>query len=648
MAKLENIKVNSIVRGLVADSAVTVKHVKLLGDNVLEVTFVDAEGNPNHQLVFRDQEAQLEIVHQTRPFSFSADPNLFKLVSEAQRIRLGYLFDPLTAINTSSVDPLPHQITAVYQVMLNRQPLRFLLADDPGAGKTIMTGLLIKELIIRGDVAKCLIVAPGSLVEQWQDELDQKFNLNFDVLTNDAIQSSRTGNWFQEHQLCLARLDKLSRNDDLKAQLETVDWDLVVVDEAHKMSAHYFNNEVQYTKRFRLGHRITKQSLVRTTDLFPDVLKACADLRTLTNEQLEFEAFACLRDLSGQVDLRATKVVEAAHPKADFRWVTCLGSFLARVIIKDDTRRERIRAAGARMASSRFIACNEIEVTPFLEAKPAGPSRKVKVAWDDRRFLVVNLKTSNLLHDLEMELSRIVDDPEMRDALKFCLDRDDGYIAEYLNTQFKFEPITEQQPIPAPNPEAKTKTPGSENRETSAELEDSGKGSLPDNTEEDDDSSDEEDDQNNVSDDTQARDEVPTGKRNTDPDKPKADPRFETLKRHLKNRGFVLSQAGDVFTHQDGSCVQKKNNPFHCWEETDAKGELTHRYWFAPKSIYEGFEMPAELWTLIHQSPAHYQIVEPLNGAEATLTLATDIVDGVNNRWVKVYPSRYLIRAEQN
>jgi SNF2 family DNA or RNA helicase len=267
MAKLENIKVNSIVRGLVADSAVTVKHVKLLGDNVLEVTFVDAEGNPNHQLVFRDQEAQLEIVHQTRPFSFSADPNLFKLVSEAQRIRLGYLFDPLTAINTSSVDPLPHQITAVYQVMLNRQPLRFLLADDPGAGKTIMTGLLIKELIIRGDVAKCLIVAPGSLVEQWQDELDQKFNLNFDVLTNDAIQSSRTGNWFQEHQLCLARLDKLSRNDDLKAQLETVDWDLVVVDEAHKMSAHYFNNEVQYTKRFRLGQLLssrTRQLLLLT------------------------------------------------------------------------------------------------------------------------------------------------------------------------------------------------------------------------------------------------------------------------------------------------------------------------------------------------------------------------------------------------
>lgn len=267
MAKLEDIRVNSVVRGLMGGGSVTVKHVRLFGDQALEVTFVDAEGTPNTQLVFRDQEAQLEIVNQTRPLSFSADASLFKLVSEAQRIRLGYLFDPLIAINTSTVDPLPHQITAVYEVMLNRQPLRFLLADDPGAGKTIMTGLLIKELIIRGDVAKCLIVAPGNLVEQWQDELDQKFNLNFDILTNDAIESSRTGNWFQEHQLCLARLDKLSRNDDLKAQLETVDWDLVVVDEAHKMSAHYFNSEVQYTKRYRLGQILssrTRQLLLLT------------------------------------------------------------------------------------------------------------------------------------------------------------------------------------------------------------------------------------------------------------------------------------------------------------------------------------------------------------------------------------------------
>jgi hypothetical protein len=112
-----------------------------------------------------------------RPWSFDGDGALFRLVAEANRIRLAHLFDPVLAVHTSLVDPLPHQITAVYEEMLPRQPLRFLLADDPGAGKTIMAGLLIKELIARGDLKRCLIVCPGSLVEQWQDELSRRFHL---------------------------------------------------------------------------------------------------------------------------------------------------------------------------------------------------------------------------------------------------------------------------------------------------------------------------------------------------------------------------------------------------------------------------------------------------------------------------------------
>src|SRR5207248_4347750 len=132
------------------------------------------------------------------------------------RIRLAYLFDPLLAVHTSLVDPLPHQITAVYEAMLPRQPLRFLLADDPGAGKTIKAGLLIKELLIRGDLRRCLVVCPGMLVEQWQDELRDKFQLPFEILTNDALETALTGNWFGEHPLAICRLDKLSRNEDVQ------------------------------------------------------------------------------------------------------------------------------------------------------------------------------------------------------------------------------------------------------------------------------------------------------------------------------------------------------------------------------------------------------------------------------------------------
>src|SRR4029077_3011520 len=156
------------------------------------------------------------------------------------------------------VDPLPHQITAVYAEMLSRQPLRFLLADDPGAGKTIMTGLFIKELIARGDLQRFLIVCPSNLVKQWQDELDRRFHLPFEIMTNDALEAARTGNWFLENPLAICRLDKLSRNEDLQLQLEQVDWDLIVVDEAHKMSASFFSGEVKETKRYKLGRALSR------------------------------------------------------------------------------------------------------------------------------------------------------------------------------------------------------------------------------------------------------------------------------------------------------------------------------------------------------------------------------------------------------
>jgi SNF2-related domain len=117
-----------------------------------------------------------------RAYAFDADGGLLRLASEAYRIRLAHLFDPYLAVSASQIEALPHQITAVYGEMLSRQPLRFLLADDPGAGKTIMAGLLVKELLIRGDLERCLIVAPGSLVEQWQEEMAEKFGLGFDLI----------------------------------------------------------------------------------------------------------------------------------------------------------------------------------------------------------------------------------------------------------------------------------------------------------------------------------------------------------------------------------------------------------------------------------------------------------------------------------
>jgi len=212
-----------------------------------------------NQLLYRHDESRLEVVDQGRPWGFDGDGALFRLVSVAHRIRLAHLFDPVLAVHTSMVEPLPHQITAVYDAMPPRQPLRFLLADDPGAGKTIMAGLLIKELIARGDLERCLVVCPGSLAEQWQDELHRRFQLPFEILTNDKLEAARTGNWFLETNLVIARLDKLSRNEDVKAKLQAPDcgWDLVVCDEAHKLSATIFGGGIKYTKRYRLGQLLS-------------------------------------------------------------------------------------------------------------------------------------------------------------------------------------------------------------------------------------------------------------------------------------------------------------------------------------------------------------------------------------------------------
>ena len=138
-----------------------------------------------------------------------------------------------------------------------RATLRFLLADDPGAGKTIMAGLLIKELIARGDLERCLVVAPGSLVEQWQDELGEKFNLEFDILSREMIETSRSGNPFNDRNLLIARLDVLARNEDLQEKLRrSTEWDVVISDEAHRMSASFFGGEVKYTKRYQLGQKL--------------------------------------------------------------------------------------------------------------------------------------------------------------------------------------------------------------------------------------------------------------------------------------------------------------------------------------------------------------------------------------------------------
>jgi SNF2 family DNA or RNA helicase len=256
--KLDELQVDTHVLGIEPSAPVKILYLKKAGAEAVDVTYELLSGQVLKKTLFLADEDKLSVASELRVWKFDAKPESFKLAAEATRIKLAHLFDPMMAVHASDVMPLPHQISAVYEAMLLKQLLRFVLADDPGAGKTIMAGLLIRELMLRGDLERCLIVAPGSLVEQWQTELSEKFGLRFDLLTNALVESTATGNAFAEHGLLIARLDQLTRKEEWhdKLRAESAHWDLVIVDEAHKMAAHYFGNELKTTKRYELGKLI--------------------------------------------------------------------------------------------------------------------------------------------------------------------------------------------------------------------------------------------------------------------------------------------------------------------------------------------------------------------------------------------------------
>jgi superfamily II DNA or RNA helicase len=258
--RLEDVTPGALVGGVAGDGLVTVVAVRWIGSNAVQLTFRAGDGRLDERLLYRDHEPRLTLRQAAAAFDFSADGALFKLAAEALRIRMVARFDPMLAVHTSDLEPLPHQIEAVYGELLGRTPLRFLLADDPGAGKTIMAGLYAKELMLRGDLERCLIVAPASLVEQWQEELAERFGLRFELLTRQLADAAIDGPVFERFPLLIARMDQLARSGDLKAQLDRCDWDLVIVDEAHRMSAHYFGAELHTTRRYQLGQLLGRHT----------------------------------------------------------------------------------------------------------------------------------------------------------------------------------------------------------------------------------------------------------------------------------------------------------------------------------------------------------------------------------------------------
>ena len=259
--KLEELNGAKNVIGVIDGEPVTVHASAMQPSGLILVFFQTPDGSPSQTFLTADQLERAYIAEERVVSTFNASAEDFKLAHEAFRMQLAGLFDPLVAVNSSDLQPLPHQIKAVYGEFLSRIPLRFLLADDPGAGKTIMAGLYIKELILRGYLKRCLIVVPGGLIDQWRQELLEKFSLNFDQLTKPDLDALDFTNPFAAKDFLIARMDQLSRaTPEVESALDRSQWDLIIIDESHRMSAYFssWRGEAKETKRFKLGKRLSK------------------------------------------------------------------------------------------------------------------------------------------------------------------------------------------------------------------------------------------------------------------------------------------------------------------------------------------------------------------------------------------------------
>lgn len=201
----------------------------------------------------------IEVLSEAELADFSGDAEDFFLGIEGHRIRLAYEFDPFHAVNISQIDPLPHQIDAVYNCILKKPRIRFLLADDPGGGKTIMAGLVFKELKYRGVINKTLIVVPGHLKFQWQREMREKFRDFFEIIDRGVMNAYWGKNIWEERSQCITSMD-FAKQEDVLGAIREVDWDLVIVDEAHKMAAYIYGEKIYRTERYRLGEALSKNA----------------------------------------------------------------------------------------------------------------------------------------------------------------------------------------------------------------------------------------------------------------------------------------------------------------------------------------------------------------------------------------------------
>ena len=392
-----------IVKGPRWPEPITIKKTDIVG-NYIRVVASGVKSNEHvDQMIPQDDLADMSV--QTVETDFSAESWKIFLSLESKRYRFASLYDPLLAMNTSKVDPLPHQIEAVYGYVLKMPRIRFLLAHDPGAGKTIMAGLIIKELKMRKIVNRILIVVPGHLKDQWSRELKDRFSETFTIMSKDYVRAQYGENAWQKENQVITSIDFAKRKENMPS-LSASEFDLIVVDEAHKMSASKYGEKTDKTGRYKLGETLSKNSehflfltatphkgdpenfrlfldllnpgFFKTTKMIKESLKNMDNplfLRRIKEDMIDFEG----NPLFVPRKVRTPEVKLSDPEKILYNEVSCYVKEQYDKALKSDKKRHigfALLILQRRMASSTYALLRSLERRKFrLEKMLKGPDR---------------------------------------------------------------------------------------------------------------------------------------------------------------------------------------------------------------------------------------------------------------------------------
>ena len=441
-----------IVRGPVFPEPVEILVVQPMGADVRLTGAGKSTGRVHHRVLTLAQLAVLEATPEHEPFD--GDALRFRLGVEAMRLALAYEYDPYFSLSIARVDPLPHQLEAVYDNFLALPRIRFLLADDPGAGKTIMAGLLLKELKIRGLVKRTLIITPANLSFQWQREMKEKFREQFEVVRSDVLRANYGMNPWQERNQIVTSISWVSRVEDARESLLRSRWDLIIVDEAHKMAAYSADKK---TLAYRLG-----ESLSEMTDHFL--------LMTATPHKGDPENF-CLflalldRDVYGDVKsleeamrrnhapfyLRRTKEALVGFPDPET-------GLVKKLFTKREVHTAAFDLDGEEddfyQSLTRYVEDQSIKAASEDSAR--GRALSFTMAMLQRRFASSVYAVRRSLERMRDKRKKILEDP--RDFLKKQLEipedldelteeEREAYVEEIENAAISFDPATLKEEI---------------------------------------------------------------------------------------------------------------------------------------------------------------------------------------------------------